>query len=249
MALYDDEKFFSSYAQMPRSKAGLEAAGEWWQFSRFLPADMSGLKVLDVGCGYGWHCKYAAERGAEYVLGIDPSAKMLEEAKKLNAHERIEYLQCAAEDYVWPNAAFDLVISNLALHYVADLDGVYAGIYRALKPGGTFAMNIEHPVFTSGVNEDWCRDGQGRIMHWPIDGYFYPGARTTLFVGCEVTKQHHTLSQILGGLLEAGFTLAAVDEARPSAQALAEIPEMAGEMRRPMMLLVKAVKIAPSSPS
>ena len=53
MALYDDEEFFNNYAQMPRSAAGLEAAGEWLQFSALLPEDMTGLDVLDVGCGYG----------------------------------------------------------------------------------------------------------------------------------------------------------------------------------------------------
>ena len=227
---------------MPRSAAGLEAAGEWWQFSALLPENMTGLDVLDVGCGYGWHCKYAVLRGARSVTGIDPSGKMLAEAARRNADERIEYRRCAVEDFDWPAAAFDLVISNLALHYVEDLDGVYAGIFRALRPGGIFAMNIEHPVFTSGVNEDWHRSGSGQILHWPVDNYFYPGARDTLFAGCEVKKQHHTLSQILGGLLRAGFTLTAVEEARPSPEALRTLPEMADEMRRPMMLLVRAEK-------
>ena len=64
MALYDDEQFFESYARMPRSEHGLAAAGEWWQLSKLLPADMSGMRVLDVGCGYGWHCAYAAEQDA-----------------------------------------------------------------------------------------------------------------------------------------------------------------------------------------
>ena len=64
MALYDDEAFFGNYAQMARSRGGLEAAGEWPQFSALLPQDMSGLDVLDLGCGYGWHCRYAAQRGA-----------------------------------------------------------------------------------------------------------------------------------------------------------------------------------------
>ena len=246
MALYDDEKFFESYARMPRSEGGLESAGEWWQLSRLLPGDMSGMRVLDVGCGYGWHCKYAAGRGADYVLGFDPSERMLAEARRRSGGGRIEYLRCAVEDFAWPEADFDLVVSNLALHYVEDLDAVYAGVRRALKPGGAFVMNIEHPVFTSGVNEDWCYDGSGSILHWPVDNYFYPGARRTLFVGCEVVKQHHTLSQILGGLLRAGFALTAVEEARPSDDALAGIPGMADEMRRPMMLLVRAEKASPA---
>ena len=53
MGLYDDEKFFESYAEMPRSRLGLRAAGEWAQFERLLPRDMTGLDVLDLGCGYG----------------------------------------------------------------------------------------------------------------------------------------------------------------------------------------------------
>ena len=53
--IYDDEGFFQAYAQMERSKKGLEGAGEWHQFCRFFP-EMKGKKVLDLGCGYGWHC-------------------------------------------------------------------------------------------------------------------------------------------------------------------------------------------------
>ena len=208
---------------------------------RLLPQDMSGLDVLDLGCGYGWHCRYAAQRGARSVMGIDPSARMLARAAELG-REGVEYRLCAVEEFAWPAARFDLVISNLALHYVEDLDAVFRGVYRALRPGGVFALNIEHPSFTAGVHEDWYRDAQGNILHWPLDGYFLPGARSTLFAGCEVTKYHHTLAQILGGLLAAGFALAAVDEARPSAEMLSRSPEMRDELRRPMMLLVRAEK-------
>ena len=241
MALYDDEAFFGNYAQMARSRGGLEAAGEWPQFSALLPQDMSGLDVLDLGCGYGWHCRYAAHRGARSVMGIDPSARMLARAAELGG-EGVEYRLCAVEEFIWPEARFDLVISNLALHYVEDLDAVFRGVYRALRPGGAVALNIEHPSFTAGVHEAWYRDAQGNILHWPLDGYFLPGARSTLFAGCEVTKYHHTLAQILGGLLAAGFALAAVDEARPSAEMLSRSPEMRDELRRPMMLLVRAEK-------
>lgn len=242
MALYDDTQFFDNYSQMPRSQRGLTAAGEWWQFERLLPDNVTGLNVLDVGCGYGWHCAWAAAHGAERVLGIDPSEKMLAVARERNGGKHIEYRCCAVEDFDWPEGEYGLVVSNLALHYVADLESVYAGIFQALGPGGVFVMNIEHPVFTSGVNEDWCYDRDGKILHWPVDDYFRPGARTTHFVGCEVTKQHHTLEQILGGLLRTGFVLTGIDEARPSAEALKTIPEMADELRRPMMLLVRAEK-------
>ena len=242
MTVYDDETFFKSYAGMARSLGGLGSAGEWEQFRRLLPEDMAGLDVLDLGCGYGWHCAYCASRGARSVLGIDPSERMLSRARELNAAPRIEYRRCAVEDFDWPEDAFDLCISNLALHYVEDLRGVYEGVYRALRPGGRFALNIEHPAFTAGVNEDWYRGDDGRILHWPIDRYFEPGPRRTLFCGCEVTKYHHTLAQIIGGLLEAGFALTALDEARPSPRMIADDPAMADELRRPIMLLAAAVR-------
>ena len=83
-----------------------------------------GKRVLDIGCGYGWHCKYAVEQGAAQVLGIDISHKMLDEAQKRNADPKIEYRLCGIEDYDYPAAAWDCVVSNLALHYIADLDRV-----------------------------------------------------------------------------------------------------------------------------
>lgn len=63
----------------------------------------------------------------------------------------------------------------------------------------------------------------------------------TRFLGHEIVKQHHTLAQILGGLLSAGFRLEVVDEARPSGDMLS-LPGMRDELRRPMMLLIRASK-------
>ena len=69
---YDDPVFFAKYAQMDRSRLGLKGAGEWQTLEPMLP-DFAGRDVLDLGCGYGWHCAYAAEHGARSVLGLDIS--------------------------------------------------------------------------------------------------------------------------------------------------------------------------------
>ena len=71
---YDNENFFNEYAKMARSLNGLDAVGEWYQLKPLFPK-LDGKKVLDLGCGYGWHCKFAVEQGAEQVLGIDLSTK------------------------------------------------------------------------------------------------------------------------------------------------------------------------------
>ena len=91
---YDDDVFFQKYAEMPRSAKGLSAAGEWPSLKAILP-DFHGLDVLDVGCGYGWHCAYASDGGARNVLGLDISEKMIETARQRNARPNVTYRTCA----------------------------------------------------------------------------------------------------------------------------------------------------------
>lgn len=112
-------------------------------------------------------------------------------------------------------------------------------MHKTLKQDGIFLFNIEHPVFTAGVGQDWVYTDEGTPKYWPIDNYFFPGERNTHFLGCDIVKQHHTLTQILMGLLNNGFELNAVEEAEQPAE-MRDFPEMKDEMRRPMMLLVKA---------
>lgn len=170
--IYDDEDFFCEYAKMERSQGGLEKAGEWYQLKRLIP-DLKGKKVLDLGCGYGWHCKEAVLRGATYVLGMDISEKMIHEAKIRNADEKIEYRICGIDEYEYPIEEFDFVISNLVLHYVEDLEAIYRLVFRTLKQNGVFLFNIEHPIFTGSVNQQWICDDQGNALYWPVDNYFY----------------------------------------------------------------------------
>lgn len=185
---------------MSRSREGLSAAGEWHQFKQMFP-DLHGKRVLDLGCGYGWHCKYAAEQGAAQVLGIDLSRRMMEEARKRNADNNIEYRVCGIEEYEYPENSWDCVVSNLALHYVEDISRIFQKVYKTLKPEGVFLFNIEHPTFTAGVEQDWIYAEDGTPKYWPIDNYFIPGERNTHFLGCDVKKYHHTLTQIMMGLL------------------------------------------------
>ena len=111
---YDNDEFFTQYALMDRSKGGLAAAGEWHRLKPLFPP-LAGMTVLDLGCGYGWHCKYAADQGVVKVLGIDLSEKMLAQVKQRNADARIQYRHCGIEAYEYPESAWDMVVSNLAL--------------------------------------------------------------------------------------------------------------------------------------
>ncbi|HIR13073.1 MAG TPA: class I SAM-dependent methyltransferase [Candidatus Choladousia intestinavium] len=237
---YDDEVFFQKYGEMTRSKKGLQGAGEWHALRKILP-DFSGKRVLDLGCGYGWHCKYAVSQGADYVLGTDISHKMLEAARRKNADEKIEY-QCAAmEDLKLPEESFDFVFSSLAFHYVRDFNALAEKVRGWLKPGGDFVFSVEHPVFTAYGSQGWYYDENGEILHFPVDNYYYEGKRDAVFLGERITKYHRTVTAYLETLLQMGFELRHVIEPQPP-EDMMDLEGMKDEMRRPMMLLVAAVK-------
>jgi hypothetical protein len=67
---YDDPAFFANYSQMARSIGGLEAAGEWPAFRELLPT-LADKNVLDLGCGFGWHCRYARQQQARNEIILD----------------------------------------------------------------------------------------------------------------------------------------------------------------------------------
>ena len=120
---YDDPVFFEKYGQMERSKTGLEAAGEWTTLQSMLPG-FQGKRVLDLGCGYGWHCSYAAEHGAAQVTGVDISEKMLAKARAEHSAPNITYVQLPMEDADFEPDSFDVVVSSLALHYIASFEEI-----------------------------------------------------------------------------------------------------------------------------
>lgn len=237
---YDDASFFKDYAHMPRSEQGLAGAGEWHELQKLLP-DFNGKQVLDLGCGFGWHCRYAVEHGAERVLGIDLSENMLAGARERNSDPRIEYQRMSIEDYTYPAEAFDVVISSLALHYVSSFADVCEKVAGTLTPGGVFVFSVEHPIFTAYGTQDWVYGDDGQPLYWPVDRYFTEGKREATFLGHQVEKQHKTLTTYLNGLLLHGLTITHLVEPRPDPQMM-DLPGMKDELRRPMMLLVAARK-------
>ncbi len=68
--IYDNGAFFEGYSQFPRSREGLAAAGEWPAVRAMLPP-LENLHILDLGCGLGYFCRWAAENGAAEVTGLD----------------------------------------------------------------------------------------------------------------------------------------------------------------------------------
>jgi SAM-dependent methyltransferase len=238
---YDDSIFFDKYSNMGRSKNGLEGAGEWHELKKMLP-DFQDKRALDLGCGFGWHCRYAIENGAKSVIGIDISEKMLSEARNKTKSNHIQYMCMPIEDIDFPADSFDVVISSLALHYVQSFEDILSKINKCLSDGGYLIFSVEHPIFTAQGPQDWYYDSQGNPLHWPVDQYFIEGVRKANFLGEEVTKYHKTLTTYLNSLIKGEFEIIGFVEPKPAEKLLYSVSGMLDELRRPMMLLISARK-------
>ncbi|ARP63085.1 SAM-dependent methyltransferase [Mesorhizobium sp. WSM1497] len=236
--IYDREDFFAGYSQLGRSVEGLEGAAEWPAMRAMLP-DVGGLRVVDLGCGFGWFCRWAREHGAAQVLGLDLSEKMLARARAAGPDAGISYETADLDRLSLPEASFDLVYSSLALHYVEDVSRLFGTVHRALAPGGHFVFSTEHPIFMAPTKPGWVIDSEGRKT-WPVDQYLVEGPRSTDWLAKGVVKHHRTIGTTLNALLQAGFTIAHVEEFSPTSEQIAAKPELAEELERPMFLLVSA---------
>jgi SAM-dependent methyltransferase len=197
------------------------------------------LRVVDLGCGFGWFCRWAREQKAAQVLGLDMSEKMLARARATTSDAAITYERADMERLDLPDTRFDLAYSSLALHYIEDAARLFAVIHRALVPGGHFVFSTEHPIYTAPTKPGWSIDAEGRKT-WPIDRYLVEGPRTTDWLAKGVVKHHRTIGTTLNLLIQSGFTIGHVEEFCPTAEQIAARPELEEERERPMFLLVAA---------
>ena len=209
--IYDTDDFFKEYIQLPRQAIGLDGAPEWPALRSLLPEDLTRMKFLDLGCGFGWVSRWAREKGAIQVLGIDLSENMLAKARGFPADEGINYLRADLDSVELPRNTYNVAFSSLTLHYLKDLPRFIAQVYQALEIGGTFAFSVEHPLFTAPRNPNFIQDSEGHTVY-PLDGYMKEGERITNWLADGVIKQHRTLATYVNTLIKAGFTLEAIDE-------------------------------------
>lgn len=131
-------------------------------------------------------CRELADLGAAGVAGVYPSTRMLTAARELSGNPAVSYRQAFAEDAAFDDASFDLVVSSLGLHYVADLGSLLARIGSWLRPEGWLVASMEHPMRTADPERSM---EPGVVDHYPTEGQ----REQTWFVA-GVVKHHRRVS-------------------------------------------------------
>lgn len=239
--IYDNLTFFEGYKNLRQNDSGLNGVLEIPAIRRLMP-DLAGLHILDLGCGFGDFARFARNEGAASVTAVDVSQRMLEEAMRHTADSAVTYLHTPIEKYISAPGMFDLVVSSLALHYIADYSAVVRNIFRFLKPNGKLVFSVEHPMCTANP-VGWVSNENGEPVHWPVDHYQQEGARETQWFVDGVIKYHRTTQTYINALIAAGFRLDHFGEPMPAAEILASRPELQTDCRRPPFLLLAATAL------
>lgn len=107
---------------------------------RVLP-EVSGLDVVELGCGTAYFSAWLARRGAR-VVGVDPTPAQLETARRCQAELGLEFplLEAGGEEVPLPDASFDLVLSEYGASIWADPERWIPEAARLLRPGASLVF-------------------------------------------------------------------------------------------------------------
>ncbi|MBT8114958.1 MAG: tRNA 5-methoxyuridine(34)/uridine 5-oxyacetic acid(34) synthase CmoB [Arenicella sp.] len=146
--LYDALYALRPWRKGPYNLFGTYIDSEWrsdWKWQRLSPhiADLHGRRVLDVGCGNGYHCWRILGAGAHYVLGIDPSMRFLVQHLAVQHYARdarFDLLPLGIEDMPADLAYFDTVLSMGVLYHRRHPVAHLQELYGLLQPGGELVL-------------------------------------------------------------------------------------------------------------
>ena len=242
--IFDNEIFFEGYKALRDNDINYNDLLEQPAMAKMLP-ELNGKSVLDLGCGYGHNCLDFVNRGAERVVGVDISEKMLSVAKEESSHSKIEYFNISMTDISKLNKKFDFIYSSLAFHYVKDFDAFAEVMYSTLDNGGQLLFSQEHPIITATIdgNGHFNKDENGNRVSYTFSNYNEPGERRIHWYVDGVVKYHRTISNIINALAKAGFIIEEVCEPVPEDWAIEKLPTIVKEYIKPNFLIVKARKI------
>ncbi len=153
----------------------------------FLPADMSGLSCIELGCGTAYVSAWMCQRGAK-VVAIDPTPKQLETARRLQKQYQLDLVieEGFAESVPYPDESFDFAISEYGAALWADPYLWIPEAARLLRTGGELIFLTNAPLAIM-CQLDFESDGPlGKEL---LRSYF--GLHKTIWPDCPGETEFH----------------------------------------------------------
>lgn len=242
--IYDNEGFFENFKDIRESEINFNECIETPILLAMLP-ELRRKNILDIGCGMGQHAKQYSDMGAESVLGIDISEKMLEYAKEHNCARNITYKKMAFEDLGGLCDRFDLVTSSLAFDYADNFDELMKNVYNLMNDDAYFVFSMSHPMATAwdGEYPRYTRTESGVRLYANISNYMAEGKRTVKWVVDNYELYHRTFASIINSIVKAGFMIEECRESNISNEMREEYPAMfGGTIHRPDFVFFRCRK-------
>jgi SAM-dependent methyltransferase len=164
---------------------------------------LTGLNVLDAGCGSGRYSDYFLEEGAT-VTAVDANAELVEMTKqRTSSHaDKVKVLQADLQKPLeFPSSSFDLIVSSLVMHYLEDWDITLSEFYRVLKPNGLFVFSTHHPTMIRQL--------------FGLENYFEKVFLEDTWDIGKVYYYHRSLTEISQELFDVGFVIEQLLEPLP----------------------------------
>lgn len=199
-----------------------------------LIGNVSGLDIVDLGCGSGVYAQYLIDNNAAKVTCIDASPEMIDIVQsKLGAQVNTHVLDVTQGLSVIETGSVDLVISPLMIHYLADLDSLCAEVNRILKQGGQFIFSTHHPF----ADFEYSMSGNYFERELVTDSWNTVGEPVT------VQFYRRSLTDITNALTDNGFMITALTEGKVLEQAKTICKKTYSYLStNPSFIFIRAVK-------
>jgi SAM-dependent methyltransferase len=221
---YWDQQAHDYVATGERNWAASEPSWGIWSIpeseANLLPERIDGRDAIELGCGTGYVSAWLARRGAR-VVGIDNSPRQLETARRLQAEHDLEFplLLGNAEAVPYPDASFDIAISEYGAALWADPYRWIPEAARLLRPGGELVF------LTNGLISILCAnelEADGPTTMQLQRPYF--GLHRTEWPDSDGVEFHLGYGDWIRLLTRSGFEVTDMVELRPAPGATTRYP-------------------------
>lgn len=194
--------------------------------------DVRGKNVLDAGCGPGWYADWLARHGA-CVVAVDRSARMIGfAAERLGDRARVMQGDVSDLRNLLLGETFDIILSSLVLHYVADVTATFQEWARLLKPNGKLVFSTHHPIHQASLLDPGYLCAELIEEEWG-------------WLGEKMRYYRRPLRDLTEPLTAAGFVIERISEPTPSEALKIKDPEGYARLcRLPAFIFVRARRLS-----